>query len=104
LNNVILYGRVSSSEILKYLNAADCLFLHLISDPIYECIIPSKLQAYIEVGKPILGGIQGEASDLIKLNNLGEVFNSEDNEGFVDAISKIKDYDFKKINDIKNNS
>ena len=104
INNVILHGRVSSSEISKYLNAADCLFLHLISDPIYESIIPSKLQAYVEVGKPILGGIQGEAAMLVSANNLGEVFNSEDNNAMLKAIEVLYNMEASIVENIFNNS
>ncbi|SKB87599.1 Glycosyltransferase involved in cell wall bisynthesis [Soonwooa buanensis] len=104
IHNVELHGRVSSTEISKYLNAADCLFLHLISDPIYESIIPSKLQAYVEVGKPILGGIQGEAAELVSANNLGEVFNSEDNNAMLKAIEVLYNMDASTIEKILNNS
>src|SRR5690606_23453988 len=100
LKNITLYGRVSSDEIYKYLNAADCLFLHLILDPIYESIIPSKLQAYIEVGKPILGGVQGEARELILANSLGEVFVSENNKEMVIALEKLYNYSLDKVQDI----
>lgn len=92
LNNVILHGRVSSNEIGKFLDAADCLFLHLVADPIYKFIIPSKLQAYIEYGKPILGGVVGEAADLIEKNELGEVFQSEDINQMYESIIKIYNY------------
>lgn len=104
LSNVILYGRVSSTEISKYLNAADCLFLHLISDPIYESIIPSKLQAYVEVGKPILGGVLGEASHLISKNSLGEVFTSEDNQAMFNALQKLYNYRETEVNKIEEKS
>lgn len=90
--NIILHGRVPADEIGKYLEAADILFLHLIKDPIYECIIPSKLQAYIEVGKPILGGIEGEARSFITDHALGEVFTSENNDGFEKATENIIRY------------
>lgn len=89
LENVTLHGRVSSKEIVKYLYAADILFLHLIKDPIYECIIPSKLQAYVEVGKPILGGIEGEARALVTDNQLGEVFEPENNIDFAASVKNV---------------
>lgn len=90
--NIMLYGRVSSNEIGKFLKAADVLFLHLIKDPIYRSIIPSKLQAYIQVGKPILAGIEGEAREFVTDNNLGEVFESENIIGFELATIKICSY------------
>lgn len=103
-NNVILHGRVSSTEITKYMEGADVLFLHLIKDPIYESIIPSKLQAYIEIGKPILAGIEGEARSFVTENSLGEAFSSEDNEGFVKSTLKIAAFSPQTVHEIKERS
>ena len=102
--NIILHGRVSSSEIGKYLEAADILFLHLIKDPIYEFIIPSKLQAYVEVGKPILAGLEGEARSLITENGLGEVFEPENILDFQKATLKISSLKIDNISEIKQRS
>ncbi|QBO57199.1 hypothetical protein NBC122_00350 [Chryseobacterium salivictor] len=102
--NIILHGRVSTTEIGKYLEAADVLFLHLIKDPIYESIIPSKLQAYIEVGKPILGGVEGEARNLITENRLGQVFEPQNIIDFQNAALKISDLKIDDIREIKQRS
>lgn len=103
-SNIILHGRVSADEIGKYLEAADVLFLHLIKDPVYESIIPSKLQAYIEVGKPILGGLEGEARNIIVENNLGEVFEPENLLDFQKAALKISNLQPENISEIKQRS
>jgi glycosyltransferase involved in cell wall biosynthesis len=104
IKNVILHGRVPSEEIYKYLDGSDCLFLHLISEPIYESIIPSKLQAYIEVGKPILGGVHGEAADLITINDLGVVFRSEDVFDMVSSIEKLYNFNVETVENISKKS
>lgn len=91
-SHFIFHGRVSGDEISKFLEAADFLFLHLIKVPIYECVIPSKLQAYVEIGKPILAGVEGEARALVTENHLGEVFESENNQDFVEAVIRLVDY------------
>ena len=91
--SVVFHGRVNSSEIRKYLKSADFLFLHLVKYPIYECIIPSKLQAYIQIGKPILAGLEGEAKNIITQNSLGEVFEPENNLDFINALQRIICYD-----------
>ena len=103
-NQIILHGRVSSDEIGKYLEVADALFLHLIKDPIYECIIPSKLQAYIEVGKPLLAGIEGEARSFVTENYLGESFESENISAFEQATMNIANYSEKNKEEIKQRS
>lgn len=87
--NIVLHGRVSPTEITKYLEAADILFLHLIKEPIYKSIIPSKLQTYIEIGKPILAGLEGEARNIVIDNNLGEVFEPQNIVDFQRAVQKI---------------
>lgn len=102
--NVILHGRVPSTEIAKFMEGADILFLHLIKDPIYESIIPSKLQAYIEIGKPLLAGIEGEARAFVTENGLGEVFSSEDETEFKHATLKLAEYSTQRIHEIKNRS
>lgn len=102
--NVIFHGRVSSDEIGKYLQASDVLFIHLIKDPIYECIIPSKLQTYIEVGKPILAGIEGEARNFIVDNDLGITFESENVDEFIEATMNIVNYNHLKTEEIRERS
>lgn len=102
--NIILHGRVASSEISKFLEGADALFVHLIKDPIYECIIPSKLQAYIEVGKPLLAGIEGEARDFVTENELGEVFQSENGMEFETAALTLAGYPNSKAEEIHHRS
>lgn len=102
--NILLHGRVHSNEITKYLDASDFLFLHLINEPIYEHIIPSKLQAYIEIGKPILGGIMGEARDFITRYELGEVFESENQNQFIQATQRLCGYSEEKIANIRHRS
>lgn len=102
--NVIFHGRVPSSQINKYMRASDVLFLHLIKDPIYECIIPSKLQAYIEIGKPLLAGIEGEARSFVTDNDLGEVFSSENNDEFQEAVCLLFKYSEMRIKNIEEKS
>ena len=102
--NILLHGRVHSDEITKYLDASDFLFLHLINEPIYEHIIPSKLQAYIEIGKPILGGIMGEARDFITAYELGEVFESENQNEFIHATLRLCNYSEEKTETIRQRS
>ena len=100
VDNSILHGRVKPEEIGTYLHGADVLFLHLVRDPVYECIIPSKLQAYIEVGKPILAGLEGEAGAFVSEYGIGELFEPENPESFVEKCLKISEYSEKQILEI----
>lgn len=102
--NIILHGRVAGSEITKFMEAADALFLHLIREPIYQCIIPSKLQAYIEIGKPILAGIEGEARLLVTANDLGTVFQPENINDFERAALTLAAFTPEKAAEIRERS
>lgn len=86
LDNVIFIGRVSMSEVGAYLRAADALLVHLKKDPLFSVTIPSKTQAYLAIGKPILMGVDGDAADLVAEANAGVSFESEN---VLDLVEKI---------------
>lgn len=64
-NNVVFLGRKPMDEIGEILRLADVLLVHLKKDPLYQVTIPSKTQAYMAIGRPILMAVQGDASDLV---------------------------------------
>ena len=71
LANVLFLERRPVSQIWKILNLADALLVHLRDDPLYEITIPSKTQAYMAAGKPILMGVKGDAEKLVLAANAG---------------------------------
>lgn len=77
LDNVVFLPPVPMSEVGRYLNAADALLVHLKKDPLFMITIPSKTQAYMSVGKPILMAVDGDAADLISKSSCGKVAESE---------------------------
>ena len=50
---------------------ADALLVHLKDLPIFRITIPSKIQSYIAIGKPILAAVEGEALKLIQKAECG---------------------------------
>ncbi len=100
LKNVKFLPRVPFSEIGKILNLADVLLVHLKNDPLFEITIPSKTQAYLSVGRPILMAVPGESADLIKRAGAGFVCKSEDAEAIaksVETMSKMSTQDLKQM-------
>lgn len=89
LNNVKFYGRVSKEEVGKYLDASDALIVHLKRDELFEVTIPSKIQAYLKCGKPILVGVLGDAKNMIEGNGAGISFLPEDSESLKSAVKKM---------------
>jgi len=78
LDNVVFVPRVRSQEIGAFLRAADALLVHLRDDPLFEITIPSKIQAYLAVGKPILLAVRGDAAAIISDGQCGLVAKPED--------------------------
>ena len=77
LRNLVFLPAVPMTEVGRYLQAADALFVHLRKDPLFEITIPSKTQAYLAVGKPLLMAVDGDAADLILQSGGGMVAESE---------------------------
>ncbi|HEV2080930.1 MAG TPA: glycosyltransferase family 4 protein [Brevundimonas sp.] len=53
---------VPQREIGDVLAAADVLVVHLKDDPLFEITLPSKLQFYLAMGRPVLTAVGGEAA------------------------------------------
>ncbi|MEY4241837.1 MAG: hypothetical protein RJA14_1533 [Pseudomonadota bacterium] len=64
-SNVQLVGAVPRTQIGDIFAAADVLILHLLDDPLFWITIPSKVQFYMAMGKPILACVRGEAADIV---------------------------------------
>jgi colanic acid biosynthesis glycosyl transferase WcaI len=73
LTNVIFKGHVAPELVSAELQAADALLVHLASNPVFDITVPSKTQAYLAAGKPILMAVAGESAKIIKLANAGIV-------------------------------
>lgn len=78
LDNVRFLPRVPLNQIQGFLRAADALLVHLNDDPLYRITIPSKTQAYLYAGRPILMGVAGDAADLVQVADAGYAFPPED--------------------------
>lgn len=85
LDNVMFIPPVPMQEVGRYLNAADVLLVHLKKDPLFTITIPSKTQAYMAVGKPILMAVDGDAADLVLRSACGKVAESESPEAIAEA-------------------
>lgn len=71
LSNVQFHPRMTSGEIKAVLARADVLLVHLRKDPLFTITIPSKIQAYMRAGRPILAAVEGDAARLVELSGAG---------------------------------
>ncbi len=89
IRNVLFLPRRPISEIGAILRLADVLFVHLKKDPLFEITIPSKTQAYMAAGRPVLIGVPGDATDLILKAKAGLPCNPEDPKSIAEAVLKF---------------
>lgn len=73
LTNVTVHKSVPSETMPGVFARSQALLISLIADPSISRTIPSKLQAYLGAGRPILGCINGEAAAVIREAGAGLV-------------------------------
>lgn len=78
ISNGIFIPRMPMAEVGGVLNLSSLLLVHLKKDPLFEITVPSKTQAYMAMGKPVLMAVGGDAADLVLKAKCGLVAISED--------------------------
>lgn len=91
LSNVHFLPPVPMAEVGGYLAAADALIVHLRDDPLFAITIPSKTQAYLAAGRPLVMGVAGDAADITTAAAAGLVVPPEDAEALASAIKTLAD-------------
>lgn len=71
LRNVLFLPRMPMQEIGSLLAVADVLLVHLRDDPLFRITLPSKTQAYMAAGRPILMAVRGDAANLVEQSEAG---------------------------------
>ena len=89
LTNVLFLPRRPFSQIGQVLAQADVLLVHLRDDPLFRVTTPSKVQAYLFMGKPILAAVRGDAADLVLAAGAGIACEPESPEGICDAVDRL---------------
>jgi len=90
LSNVLFLPRMSRSEVATILPLADVLLVHLRGEPLFEITIPSKTQAYLQAGRPILVAVEGEAADLILEAGAGLCCEPGNAHAIADAVRELQ--------------
>ncbi len=89
LTNIVFIPKVPMSEVGAILQKADVLLVHLKSDPLFAITIPSKTQAYMSMGKPILMAVRGDAADVIEKAACGKLAQSEDAKSIAATVMEL---------------
>lgn len=91
IDNVRFLPRVPLSEVQGILRQAGALLVHLARDPLFDITVPSKTQAYLYAGRPIVMAVEGNAADLVREAEAGIVVRPEDPQALAEAIRRLAD-------------
>lgn len=89
LANVTFVDRQPADAMAAWLAAADVLLVHLRDDPLFRITIPSKTQAYMAAGRPILMAVAGDACNLIEAADAGLCCAPEDPAALAGAVHRF---------------
>lgn len=91
LTNVQFLPRMAMSKMGEVLAEADVLLVHLRDDPLFEITIPSKTQAYMAAGRPIVMAARGDAADLVSAARCGVICEPGNAQSLADAIVGLEE-------------
>jgi glycosyltransferase involved in cell wall biosynthesis len=89
LPNVRFLPARPAVEVGPLLTAADVLLVHLRDDPLFSITIPSKTQAYMAAGRPILMAVSGDAAAMIRDARAGVCVSPADPDALATAVCRL---------------
>jgi len=89
LENVVFAGAFPMDMMPSIFSRAKALLVSLNADDIFSYTIPSKVQAYMSAGRPIIASIDGEAARIINEAGAGLTCSAEDVSGLVACIEEF---------------
>jgi len=89
LNNLHLAGRFPVETMPGFMQKADVLLVTLADQKIFRATIPSKVQAYLAAGRPIIASLNGEGANLITEAGAGIAVPAEDGQALADAVLRM---------------
>lgn len=89
LNNVHLPGSFPLETMPGFMQKASALLVTLADREIFRATIPSKVQAYLAAGRPILACLNGEGANLVAAAGAGLTVPAEDGRALADAILSL---------------
>jgi glycosyltransferase involved in cell wall biosynthesis len=90
LVNVQLFGRVAPDAMPAILAQASALLVSLSRSDILSLTVPSKVQAYLAAGRPIVASLDGEGGRIVTEAGAGLVAPAEDARALAQAILQLQ--------------
>jgi len=89
LTNIDLPGRFPPEAMPAILAGASVLLVTLAREEIFRLTLPSKVQAYLAAGKPILAAVDGEGARIVAESGAGLAVPAEDAAALAEAIVRM---------------
>lgn len=89
LDNLILAGRFSVSDMPQFFSRAAGLLVTLKREEIFAYTIPSKIQAYLAAGRPIIAALDGEGARVVEEAGAGLSCPAQDAAGLAHCIEQL---------------
>ncbi len=90
LGNVVFLESVPKDQVVRYWSLLDVSVIHLRKSDLFTTVIPSKLFECMGMGLPVLHGVAGESADIVRREQVGEVFESESAQQLVDGLLRMR--------------
>ncbi len=97
LDNIVLIGLVDRVLMPSLFRRAAAVLVTLKNDPALGMVVPSKVQAYMQAGKPIIGALNGEGARIIEAIGCGLVVTAEDSDGLAKSILTLSSMPVSKL-------
>ncbi|HEX2803691.1 MAG TPA: glycosyltransferase family 4 protein [Sphingomicrobium sp.] len=91
ITGISIEPRISPAELDDVVAGSDALLLHLRDEPLFRITVPSKTQAYLSYGRPIVAAVGGEAADLLGRSCAAIVVAPDDPVALSEAIAEMAD-------------
>jgi glycosyltransferase involved in cell wall biosynthesis len=89
LSNLTLAGRFPPEMMPAVFEQASALLVSLTRRDVFAMTVPSKVQAYLAAGRPIVASLDGEGGRVVLESGAGVVTPAEDARTLADAISSL---------------
>lgn len=90
LGNVQLAGRFATEAMPGILAQASVLLVSLVRSSIMSQTVPSKVQAYLAAGKPIIASLDGEGARVVDESGAGLACPAEDAAALAQAVLRLR--------------
>ena len=89
LSNVVFTGMVSKSDIPDVIASCDVCLVHLRKTKLFSTVIPSKIFEMMAMKVPIIMGVRGLASKMVRDAAAGVAMNPQDAQSLLECIANV---------------